>query len=121
MGEMTLTAALLCTLISVTDGDTFKAACPEPVIVRIANIDAPERKTCPRDAGLSASALASLLIGTIAVQPLYDDRYGRTVANVTVRGMDVGDAMIDVGAAKPWPHSDTGRALESRPEWRGCR
>ncbi len=115
---MTFTAALLCTLISVTDGDTLRAACPEPVIIRIANIDAPERRDCPAAAALSTAMLASLLIGTFTVQPLYADRYGRTVATVTIRGNDVGSAMIDARRAKPWPHSATGRALARKPE--GC-
>ena len=118
---MTLTAALLCTLISVTDGDTFKAACPEPVIVRIANIDAAERKACPRDAARATDTLASLLIGTIAVQPLYLDRHGRTVATVSAQGQDVGRAMLDAGAAKEWPHDMKGRAKERRPKWRACK
>ncbi|MFN7610832.1 MAG: hypothetical protein ACK5QX_07850 [bacterium] len=47
---MTLTAlALSCALLSVTDGDTFRAACPEPVTVRIANIDTPDA-AAPRSA-----------------------------------------------------------------------
>ena len=118
---LTLALALSCTLLSVTDGDTFRAACPEPVIVRIANIDAAERKACPRDAARATDTLASLLIGTIAVQPLYSDRYGRTVATVTAQGRDVGQAMLDAGAAKAWPHDSKGRAQERRPKWRGCR
>jgi endonuclease YncB( thermonuclease family) len=117
---MTITA-LLCTLLSITDGDTFHVACPEPVIIRIANIDTPERDDCPRDAARAADTLASLLIGRITVQPLYPDRYGRTVATITAQGRDVGQAMLDAGAAKEWPHDMTGRAKERRPKWRGCK
>jgi endonuclease YncB( thermonuclease family) len=118
---MTITAALFCILLRIRDGDTFVAACPEPVTVRIANIDAAERKACPRDAARATDTLASLLIGTITVQPLYADRYGRTVANVTAQGRDVGRAMMDAGAAKEWPHDRKGRAKEPRPKWRGCK
>ena len=118
---MTITAALLCTLLSVTDGDTFRAACPEPVIVRIANIDTPEPEDCPRDAARATDTLAALLIGTIAIQPLYLDRRGRTVATITAQGQDVGQAMLDAGAAKEWPFTNKGRQKERRPKWRGCR
>ena len=118
---MTITAALFCILLSIRDGDTFVAACPEPVTVRIANIDAAERKACPRDAARAADTLAALLTGKIAVQPLYADRYGRTVANVTAQGRDVGQAMLDAGAAKAWPHDRKGRAQERRPKWKGCQ
>jgi endonuclease YncB( thermonuclease family) len=119
---VTLTLALLtCALLSITDGDTFRAACPEPVIIRIANIDTPEPDDCPRDAARAADTLASLLIGRLTVQPLYPDRYGRTVATVTAQGRDVGQAMLDAGAAKEWPHDRKGRAKEPRPKWRGCK
>ncbi len=43
---------LICTLISVTDGDTLRAACPETIRIRIANIDAPEVDACPGRAAL---------------------------------------------------------------------
>jgi endonuclease YncB( thermonuclease family) len=118
---MIITAALSCFLLNIRDGDTFVAACPEPVTVRIANIDAAERKACPRDAARAKDTLASLLIGTLTVQPLYADRYGRTVANVTAQGRDVGQAMLDAGAAKEWPFTNKGRQKERRPVWRGCR
>ncbi len=118
---MTLTAlAFSCALLSITDGDTFQAACPEPVTVRIANIDAPEREACPRDAARSADTLAALLTGTITLQPLYLDRWDRTVATVTAQGRDVGQAMLDAGAAKEWPFTNKGRQKERRPKWRGC-
>jgi endonuclease YncB( thermonuclease family) len=116
-----LALALSCTPISVTDGDTFRAACPEPVTVRIANIDAPAGADCPRDAARSADTLAALLTGTLTVQPLYLDRWGRTVATVTAQGQDVGQTLLDAGAAKEWLHDRKGRAKERRPKWRGCR
>ena len=110
-----LAALLSCTLISVTDGDTFRAACPAPVTVRIADIDAPERRTCPTLAARSATTLAALLTGTITLQPLYTDRYHRTVALVSVDGQDVGTAMLASQSAYSWPHNDKGRALTARP------
>jgi len=120
-GTMTLILALAlsCTPISVTDGDTFRAACPEPVIVRIADIDAPEKDACPRQAARSAAALEGMLAGKITVQPLYTDRWGRIVATVLSGGRDVGQAMIKARRAKPWPHDMKGRALAKRPK--GCK
>ena len=112
---------LICALLSVTDGDTFRAACPQPVTVRIADIDAPAGADCPRDAARSADTLAALLTGTFTVQPLYLDRWGRTVATVTAQGQDVGQTLLDADAAKAWPHDSKGRAQQPRPKWRGCR
>ncbi|MFN7881674.1 MAG: thermonuclease family protein, partial [bacterium] len=75
----------------------------------------------PPPASRSAATMAALLTGTLTVQPLYLDRYGRTVATVTAQGQDVGQAMLDTGAAKEWPHTNKGKAREPRPKWRGCR
>lgn len=119
-----LAAPLLCALLSVTDGDTFRADCgngSEPI--RIADIDAPEMGgDCEAErAGAVAArdALTALLAGRLVeVRPLYPDRYARTVAQVSVGGSDVGAMLIEAGLAKPWPH-DMGRALAPRPEWCG--
>jgi endonuclease YncB( thermonuclease family) len=115
---LTLAAALICTLLSVTDGDTLRAACPEPTRIRIADIDAPERDACPGPAALATAALQALATGPLTVTPLYEDRYGRTVATVEAQRRDLGEAMLATGLAKAWPHSKTGRALAPRP--RGC-
>lgn len=115
---LTLALTLTCTLISVTDGDTLRAACPEPVRIRIADIDAPERDTCPGPAARATAALRRLATGPLTVTPLYQDRYGRTVATVEAQGVDLGEAMLATGLANAWPHSKTGRALAPRP--RGC-
>jgi hypothetical protein len=48
---MTLTAlALSCTLLSVTDGDTFRAACPEPVGIQFNAVFGQRWRDLPRDA-----------------------------------------------------------------------
>jgi micrococcal nuclease len=115
---LTLALTLTCTLISVTDGDTLRAACPEPTRIRIAGIDAPERDACPGPAARATAALQALASGPLTVTPLYQDRYGRIVATVEAQGRDLGQAMLATGLAKAWPHSKTGRALAPRP--RGC-
>jgi endonuclease YncB( thermonuclease family) len=115
---LTLAAALTCTLMSVTDGDTLRAACPEPTRCRIAGIDAPERDACPGPAARATAALQALATGPLTVTPLYQDRYGRTVATVEAQGRDLGRAMVSTGSVQPWPHDRNGRALTPRP--RGC-
>lgn len=110
---------LICTLISVTDGDTLRAACPQETRIRIANIDAPETDLCPYEADRATRTLRVLVQGdTLTVRPLYTDRYGRTVATIEAQGADIGQSLITTGAAQPWPHSDRGRALTKKP--RGC-
>lgn len=109
---------LICTLISVTDGDTLRAACPQEIRIRIANIDAPEVDACPGPAARATEALRTLAQGPLTVRPLYTDRYGRTVATIEAQGADIGQSLITTGAAQPWPHSDRGRALTKKP--RGC-
>lgn len=111
-------ALLLCTLISVTDGDTIRAACPDTVRIRIANIDAPERDKCPRPAARAAGALLALAQGPLTVQPLYTDHYGRIVATVASRDGDLAEALLSLRVVKPWPHDMRGRPLAKRP--RGC-
>lgn len=111
---------LLCTLLSVTDGDTLRLSCPDTIRVRIANIDAPERDACPGPAAHATAALRAFTEGkTLYVQPLYTDRYGRIVGRITTpAGDDIGDWLLAEGLVQPWPHDGRGRALTKKP--RGC-
>lgn len=111
-------AILFCTLISVTDGDTLRAACPDEIRIRIANIDAPEKVECPRPAARAAGALLALAQGPLTVRPLYTDRHGRTVATVEAPGGDLGKALLSLKVVKPWPHDAQGKPLKKKP--RGC-
>lgn len=100
----------------VHDGDTFTLCSREKI--RIANIDAPELPDSPRckdarretswcdaQAGYaSRDALAGLMAsGTIVIQRQGQDRYGRTLARVIVSGRDVGEFLIGLGLARPYP------------------
>jgi endonuclease YncB( thermonuclease family) len=83
----------------VSDGDTFSARVDGALIrVRIASIDAPEAN---QDFGAQARlALVSALgAGRIELEIRKYDRYGRTVARVTVDGVDVGLRLIRNGVA----------------------
>lgn len=93
--------------LSVYDGDTFTL---DGERIRIAAIDTPERSTPQCDAERRLARLARLrliqLLGNgsgIALErePL-PDRYGRTLARVTVNGVDVAPVLIREGLAVKW-------------------
>jgi micrococcal nuclease len=90
----------------VIDGDTFRLGAET---IRIANIDTPEappRARCMAEgrlAGLATRELGQLLAsGDLTLQREGQDRYGRTLARVSVDGRDVGEALIDGGFAVAW-------------------
>ncbi|MBP7705149.1 MAG: thermonuclease family protein [Caulobacter sp.] len=92
--------------IRITDGDTFRIADER---IRIANIDTPEmpgRARCDAEAQLALVAKARLgqLLsgGEIRVARDGVDRYGRTLATVSVDGADVGEQLVREGAARRW-------------------
>jgi micrococcal nuclease len=95
------------TFVRVIDGDTLEI---RGEMVRISNIDAPERpprSKCWAEAALSVQA-------TQRVQDFIDvsqrltllregkDRYGRTLARVQLGNDDLGEAMIFNGLAARW-------------------
>lgn len=89
----TLSAAVLCLVVGIQDGDTLTARCPDAagaataVRVRLAEIDAPERG---QPWGTSArESLSELCFGKQAsLSETGRDRYGRAVARVTCQGED---------------------------------
>lgn len=100
----------------VVDGDTFWLHGEK---VRIANIDTPETpgsarcknlrigknpSWCDFELGSKARvALATTLSGgPVVLSPQGKDKYGRTLATVSVGGRDVGDALIEQGVARRW-------------------
>jgi endonuclease YncB( thermonuclease family) len=116
---LTLALTLTCFLTSVTDGDTLRADCPRPERIRIANIDAPEAATCPRQAARATEYLRIMAPARFTVEVLYRDRYGRIVGIVRfLNGGNLGNLMLGTGSVQPWPHDRNGRALAPRP--RGC-
>ena len=87
-------------VLSVTDGDTCRAQLTggPPFTIRVADIDAPELKQ--RDGTWSALVLQNLLAtGQPIMAAASVDRYGRTIARLTVNGTDVGTYMVANGAA----------------------
>ena len=82
-----LAAAALCMSPSVHDGDTIRCGRER---VRIAN-------------EASRVALTRLLSrGRVMITRLGTDPYGRTLATVSVNGVDAGDYLVAQGLARPW-------------------
>jgi micrococcal nuclease len=94
---------LLCTVISISDGDTLKAKCTtaqglESLTIRLAEIDAPEKRQAFGQR--SKQRLSELCFGKRAeVRPASRDRYGRAVARVVCEGIDANAAMVRSGMA----------------------
>jgi endonuclease YncB( thermonuclease family) len=91
----------------VVDGDTIKA--PYGVTYRLLGYDTPETRhakcDAERDLGLAAKDRLEELLEQGEVKVLEsgkEDRYGRSLASVTVNGRDVGDILIREGLARPY-------------------
>lgn len=113
-----IAAAVLCLAPVVHDGDTIRCGQER---IRIAGIDAPELAGSPRcmdprrqggrnpawcDARAGAAArdaLAGLLSrGQVRFVRRGQDRYGRTLASVSVNGIDAAGWMVNHGFARWW-------------------
>lgn len=106
-------APSLC-IADVHDGDTIRTCDGERV--RIENIDAPELPDSPKctdrrrrgwcDYELaqdSRDELASFLAGgAVTISRSGTDKYGRTLATLTVNGTDAGDHLVSMGLARIW-------------------
>lgn len=89
----------------VVDGDTIWLSGEK---IRIENIDTPEtdQAKCPaeRAAGERAKRRLHQLVnsGPLYIERSGADRYGRTLATVSVNGRDVGSVLVSEGLARPW-------------------
>lgn len=88
----------------VVDGDTFWL---DGEKVRIADIDAPEMNgRCPSESRLAIASrdrLRQLLNSEeFKLHRAGQDRYGRTLAVVTIDGYSVGDVLVSEGLARTW-------------------
>lgn len=101
-----------CKVVGVTDGDTITALCPgnEQVRIRIAEIDAPEKK---QPFGTrSKQSLSDLCFGKQAeVFPEKTDRWGRTIARVKCDGQDASVHQVQTGMAWVFDRYVTDRRL----------
>lgn len=111
--------ALTCLLIAI-DGDTLRCGKER---IRLLGIDAPEmprhcrrgRKCVEGDPYASKAALAGALVGKATIERRGHDRYGRTLANVRVNGIDLSSMQLRSGAASRY-RSEPFKGLGRRPE-----
>lgn len=114
MNSHIVVTIILCVLscepteIRVWDGDSLRLGMTEEAeAIRIFNIDAPELEgQCAYEINLaqhSKRRLAELLQGQRAeVRRHGMDRYGRTLASVSINGRDAGDILVSEGLARTW-------------------
>lgn len=115
---LAIAAAALCQTVTVHDGYTIRC---DGEKVRVANIDAPELpgssrcdprqlrggknpSWCDHDLGYrSRDALRAFLArGPVQTHRRGTDRYGRTLATLSVNGRDAGEYLVAQGLARPW-------------------
>lgn len=113
-----IVALALCVSPVVHDGDTIRCGAER---VRIMDIDAPELpgssrcdprhlrgganpSWCDFDKGYaSRDALASFIAhNQVMLERHGTDRYGRTLAKVSVNGQDAGAYLVSIGLARWW-------------------
>ncbi|NBW09739.1 MAG: thermonuclease family protein [Caulobacteraceae bacterium] len=114
-------AAALCLSPTVHDGDTIRCGAER---IRISDIDAPELPGSPRCDAYRVRELAHsrnpawcdtakgeqardalrafLATGPVMIRRLGTDSYGRTLALVSVRGIDAGAMLRRAGLARRW-------------------
>ncbi len=87
-------------VVSVADGDTVTVLTKDKaqVKIRLYGIDCPEKA---QDFGTKAKQFtADMVFGKMVdVEPVDQDRYGRTVGLLTVDGMNVNEAILKAGYA----------------------
>lgn len=92
-----------CQVISVVDGDTFRAACPETVRVRLLLIDSPERGQPPFGAEARKQLAGLLPAGapvTLELDVRSRDQFGRLLAYAFLPdGRMVNEEMVRSGFA----------------------
>lgn len=95
-----LSAAVLCLVVGISDGDTIKVRCgaEDEEKVRLLQIDAPEKKQA---FGTQAKQMLSdLAYGkNVQLERSSTDRYGRTLGRITLDGTDLNFEMVRLGFA----------------------
>lgn len=108
--------SFVCVSPIVHDGDSIRCGHER---IRIANIDAPELEGSPRCEGRTGGpnpkwcdyalgirardALQAFLAkGEVRITRQGLDRYGRTLARVTVNGRDAGEHLVSAKLARRW-------------------
>lgn len=92
-------------VLSVGDGDTLKVQDGQTkMTVRLACVDAPERAQAPWGQAASERLKQLLPMGQVVqLREVDRDRYGRTVAEVSVNGQSINLQMVQEGMAVIYP------------------
>lgn len=89
-----------CQVIAETDGDTIKVLSAEKktIRVRLARIDAPEKKQ--PFGKLAGKTLSGMVFGKqVVVHEIGKDKYGRTLADIYLGGHWINTLLIEKGVA----------------------
>ena len=91
---------LMCLVVGIADGDTLTVLCNgnEQVKIRLAEIDAPEKKQ-PFGKRSKKSLSGMCFQKQAEIKPQTKDRYGRTVARVICNGADANVEQVKRGMA----------------------
>lgn len=108
------------TVLRVVDGDTITADLDlgwgvhyTPAVIRLAEINCPE-SSCEAGKAAAARARELLPVGTeISVLSHQRDKYGRVLATVIARGVNIGSLMLDEGHAVAYRGAATPKIAES--------
>lgn len=109
-------------IASVVDGDTIEIHGER---IRLGGFDAPESGARCGSANvynLAANALADHVAGrTVMCTITGRDAYGRTTADCSVNGADLGDQLVRAGWARDWPRYSNGRYASAEARARAAR
>jgi len=99
------------TVIRVVDGDTYQLLkAGRTFTIRLANVDAPESKQ--QFGSEAASNVSGLILGkTVLIDSIGKDRYNRTIANITIKGMALDSIMVRNGWAWQYSTYNSSKAL----------
>lgn len=93
----------LAAMLSAVDGDTIDL---DGERIRVLGVDTPEINChCQRECGMARAAkafTAERLRGQVGIERHGKDRYGRTLARVTVDGIDLAVLLVDAGLGRPY-------------------
>lgn len=103
--SLALAQPLSCRVVSISEGDTFTCltTANKRLRVRLAEIDAPERKQ-PYGAEAKQALAELVLEKQVVLHEQELDRYGRTLARAYVDGRDVNYTLVEQGAA--WAYTE---------------
>jgi endonuclease YncB( thermonuclease family) len=113
------TATLLCLVVAINDGDSFRARCGdvtrnEETSVAIRAIDAPEMRQAYGEMSHKTLVDLCLIPQKVKLTNLSVDVFGRTVADVDCQGKDAATEQLRTGMA--WYDPKVGPGYEALAE-----